>query len=108
MPAAVARLPVVSARLPPSALFISPNTLSDSTGSTHGIAFRISPPRKPRSTNHRKPRPAPPACTPPLPVAVPAEAKNSGFAASPPAATVSPTVVGVVTGARHILSSQAW
>ena len=107
IPAAVARLPVVRARLPPSALFISPKTLSDSTGSTHGIAFRISPPRKPRSTNHRNPRPAPPSCDPWPPVVVSA-AKNSEFATSPPAAIVSPTVAGVVTGARHILSSHAW
>ncbi|MYG50061.1 MAG: hypothetical protein F4164_12035 [Gemmatimonadales bacterium] len=98
----------MSARLPPSALFSSPNTLSDSTGSTHGIAFRISPPRKPRSTNQKKPRPAPAICDPPPPVEASAAAKNSAFATSPPASIVSPTVAGVVTGARHILSSHAW
>ena len=54
MPAAVARAPPTTAERPWPALLTRPKTLSERTGRTHGMAFKIRPPRTPRASMARR------------------------------------------------------
>ena len=121
MPAEVARAPRTTSARPWPALRTRPKSLSESTGSTQGMALRMSPPST-ASSSVRARLPAGfgtgaavgaaagagAAAAGPLPSPAAGGVKRSACRGLPPGSTLSWISACEVTGGRHCESLQAW